>query len=232
LIRRGFLGLRAAPPPTDAAQTSLAPPTVPGVKGATSLPNGAAALGRSLSHPIASSSAVSKFELGYFWRVKDKVAKQLSKNKEILAETLVVKPGEGVERCSKEVHSVMNVASVVGTTWGGDDNKLLDLLSTRERKAKGMRELKNLDCSMSPVKSQCRRGGGGGGGGGGGVLGLNLHIHSPLKFIRGVGLLGVYFVLLGLFFARVYGLGCFSGCFILGCTVGLPMYAPRRFALF
>jgi hypothetical protein len=32
--------------------------------------------------------------------------------------------------------------------------------------------------------------------------------------------------LCGLFFARVYGLGCFSGC-----TVGLPMYAPRRFAL-
>jgi hypothetical protein len=132
---------------------------VPGVKGATSLPNGVAALGRSLSHPVASSYAVSKFELGYFRRVKDKVAKQLSKNKEILAETLVVKPGEGVEGCSKEVHSVMNVASVVGMTWGGDDNKLLDLLSTRERKAKGMRELKNLDCSMSPVKSQCRRGG-------------------------------------------------------------------------
>jgi hypothetical protein len=33
------------------------------------------------------------------------------------------------------------------------------------RKAKGMRELKNLDCSISPLKHQ----GGGGGGGGGGV---------------------------------------------------------------
>ena len=43
-------------------------------------------------------------------------------------------------------------------TWGGDDIKLLDLLSARERKAKGMRELKNLDCPMSPVKSQRRRG--------------------------------------------------------------------------
>jgi hypothetical protein len=121
----------------------------------------------------------------------------LSKRKkdlEILAETVVVKPGEGVEGCSKEVHSVMNVASVVGMTWGGDDNKLLDLLYTRERKAKGMRELKNLDCSMSPVKSQRRRG----------VLGLNLHIHSPLKFIRGVGLLGVYFVLRFFFFCKCW----------------------------
>jgi hypothetical protein len=52
---------------------------------------------------------------------------------------------------------VMNVASVVGMTWGGDDNKMLDLLSARERKAKGMRELKNLDCSISSVKSQHRQ---------------------------------------------------------------------------
>jgi hypothetical protein len=52
----------------------------------------------------------------------------------------------------------MNVALVVGMSWGGDDKKLLDLLSTRDRKAKGMRELKNLDCSISPVKCQCRRG--------------------------------------------------------------------------
>ena len=34
---------------------------------------------------------------------------------------------------------------------------MLDLLSARERKAKGMRELKNLDYSVSPVKSQRRR---------------------------------------------------------------------------
>ena len=50
------------------------------------------------------------------------------------------------------------MASVVGMTWGGDDKKMLDLLSARERKAKGLRELKNLDCSVSPVKSQRRRG--------------------------------------------------------------------------
>ena len=153
LIRRGFLGPRAAPP----APTSPTPYASPGVKGAASIPDGAAALGRSLSQPVASTSAVSSSQLGYFWRVKEKVAKQLSKNKELLAETMVVSPGEGVKGYSKEVYSVMGVASVVGMTWGGDDNKLLDLLSARERKAKGMRELKNLDCRMSPVKSQCRR---------------------------------------------------------------------------
>jgi hypothetical protein len=124
-----------------------------------------------------------------------------------------------VEGFSKEVHSVMNVASVVGMTWGGDDNKLLDSLSARERKDKGMRELKNLDCSMSPVKSQRV------GGGGGGLLVLNLLIPFPLKSIRGVGLLGVFvwpvlfffFFFLsgaccGLLCARV-GLGCFSWCY-------------------
>jgi hypothetical protein len=38
---------------------------------------------------------------------------------------------------------------------------MLDLLSTRdrmERKVKRMRKPKNLDCSLSPVKSQHRRG--------------------------------------------------------------------------
>jgi hypothetical protein len=101
----------------------------------------------------------------------------------MLAEVVVVNLGEGVEGYSKEVHSVINVASVVGMTWGGDDNKMLDLLFARERKAKGMRELKNLDCSISPVKCQRRRG----------ELGLKRIFPFPLKFISGVGLLGVLF---------------------------------------
>jgi hypothetical protein len=33
---------------------------------------------------------------------------------------------------------------------------MLDALTASERKAKGLRELKNLDCSVSPVKSQRR----------------------------------------------------------------------------
>jgi hypothetical protein len=154
LIKCGFFGPRAA-----SAPTSSAPPAMPGVKGAASILDGAAALGRSLSQPVAATSAVSKSQLGYFRRVKEKVAKQSSKNKDLLAETMVISLGEGVEGYSKEVNNVMGVASVMGMTWGGDDNKLLDLLSARERKAKGMRELKNLDCPMSLVKSRRRRGG-------------------------------------------------------------------------
>jgi hypothetical protein len=112
---------------------------------------------------VSSTSAVSKSQLGYLRRVKDKVAKQLIKNKELRVKVVIVNPEEGVEEYSKEVHSAMNMASVVGMTWGGDDSKMLDLLSAKERKAKGMRELKNLDCSISLVKRQCRRRPGGGG---------------------------------------------------------------------
>jgi hypothetical protein len=50
-------------------------------------------------------SFVSKSQLGYSRRVKEKVAKQLNKNKEMLAEVVVVNPGEGVEGYSKEVLS-------------------------------------------------------------------------------------------------------------------------------
>ena len=72
-----------------------APLALPRVKGAASILDGAVALGRSLSQPVASTSAVSSSQLGYFWKVKEKVAKQLSKNKELLAETMVVSPGKG-----------------------------------------------------------------------------------------------------------------------------------------
>jgi hypothetical protein len=62
----------------------------------------------------------------------------------------------------------MKFAPVVGMTWGGEDNKLLDMVSALDRrkpsfdvstsKVKGMRELKNLDCTLSPVKCQRQRG--------------------------------------------------------------------------
>jgi hypothetical protein len=136
-----------------------ASPALPGVKDAVSIPDGAAALGRNLSQSFDSNSGISKSELGYFRRTKEKVAKQLNKNKELLAETMFASPGKGVQGHSKEVHRTMGVASVCGMTWGGDDNKMLDFLSARERKTKGLRELKNLDCSMSPAKSQRRQGG-------------------------------------------------------------------------
>jgi hypothetical protein len=58
----------------------------------------------------------------------------------------------------------MKFASVVRMTWGGGDNKHLDLFSAFDKrkpsidvstpKVKGSRELKNLDCTLSLVK--CR----------------------------------------------------------------------------
>ena len=107
---------------------------------------------------MSPTSVISKSQLGYFRRVKDKVAKQLNKNKELLAEVVIDNTEEGAVEYSKEVHRTMKMAFVVGMTWGGDDKKMLDLLFSRERKAKGMRELKNLDCSVYLVKSQRRRG--------------------------------------------------------------------------
>jgi hypothetical protein len=62
----------------------------------------------------------------------------------------------------------MKFAPVVGMTWGGEDNKMLEMFSDFEKrkhfaevstpKVKGLRELKNLGRTLSPVKCQCRRG--------------------------------------------------------------------------
>jgi hypothetical protein len=121
----------------------------------------AAELGRGLSQSLPTTSPVSKSQRGYAKRVKEKVAKQLNKNKELLAESLVDVPVVGEEGYSNKVLGAMNLAPVVGMTWGGDDKKLLDLFSAmenKESKVKGLRELKSLDCTISPVKCQRRRG--------------------------------------------------------------------------
>jgi hypothetical protein len=92
------------------------------------------------------------------------VAKQPNKNKELLAEIVVDVPVVGEEGYSIRVLEAMKCAPVVGMSWGGDDKKLLDTFSAmenKEPKVKRLRELKNLDCSMSPVKCQHRRGVGG-----------------------------------------------------------------------
>jgi hypothetical protein len=71
-------------------------------------------------NPALIYSSVSKSQLGYYSRrVKEKVAKQLHKNKELLAEVVVETPVEGY---SKGVLDVMNLASVVGLSWGGEDD--------------------------------------------------------------------------------------------------------------
>ena len=90
--------------------------------------------------------------------MKEKVTKQLNKNKDLLAEAMVDIPmvGEGM------VFDAMNLASIVGLSWGGEDKKLRDMLTVTDEpvvetsapKGKGMRELKNQDCSISSVKGQ------------------------------------------------------------------------------
>jgi hypothetical protein len=72
-------------------------------------------------------SSVSKSQLGYSRRVKEKVAKQLYKNKEMLAKVVVETPVEGVDGYSKMVVAAMNFAPEVGLSWGGKDKNLLDL---------------------------------------------------------------------------------------------------------
>jgi hypothetical protein len=122
-------------------------------------------MGRSLSCPFSrmtergtpTNSFVSTSQLWYTWRVKEKVAKQLNKDKALLAEVVVdILVGED------RVLDAMNLALVVGLSWGGGDKKLWDLFSVIDKrepvvealapKVKGMRELKNMDCSISPVK--------------------------------------------------------------------------------
>jgi hypothetical protein len=152
MIKRGFFGPRAAVSSTVVIES---PPDPAGElirRGSLSV--GMADLDRDLSHPMSPKSGISKPELEYFRRVKEKAAKQRSKNKELLVEDL----DDGVQGYSNEVHRTMKMASVMGVTWGGEDKKMLDTLAVRERKAKGLRELKNLDCSVSPVKSQRRQG--------------------------------------------------------------------------
>jgi hypothetical protein len=46
----------------------------------------------------------------------------------------------------------------VGLTWGGEDNKWKPFVDVSSPKVKGMRELKNLDCTISLVKCQHLRG--------------------------------------------------------------------------
>jgi hypothetical protein len=89
LIRRGFFGLSAASPSLitadeNPAKTCFDSPFLPLVKGSTPHSDGVAELGRGLSQPFSPTSSVSKSQLGYSRRVKEKVAKQLNKNKELL----------------------------------------------------------------------------------------------------------------------------------------------------
>jgi hypothetical protein len=100
------------------------------------------------------NSSVSMSQLWYTQRVKEKVAKQLNKNKDLIAEVVGVIPVVGEDR----VANALNLTPVLGLSWGGEDKKLRDLVEASVPKVNGMRELKNLDCTISPVKGQRRRG--------------------------------------------------------------------------
>ena len=78
----------------------------------------------------------------------------LRHNNDLIAEAVGAFPVVGEDR----VANALNLAPVLGLSWGGKDNKLWDLFEASAPKVKGMRELKNLDCSISPVKGQQRRG--------------------------------------------------------------------------
>jgi hypothetical protein len=82
--------------------------------------------------------------------VKEKVAKQLNKNKELIVEAVEVIPVVGEDR----VANTLNLAPVLGLSWGGEDKKLRDLVEAAVPKVKGKREFKNLDRVISPVKGK------------------------------------------------------------------------------
>jgi hypothetical protein len=110
--------------------------------------------GTAVTKPIPINSFVSLSQLWYTRRVKEKVAKQLNKNKELIAEAVGVFPVVGED----QVADTLNLAPVLGLSWGGEDKKLRDLVEATVPKVKGMRELKNLDYDISPVKGKRRRG--------------------------------------------------------------------------
>jgi hypothetical protein len=71
----------------------------------------------------------------------------------------------GTKGYSKAVLDSMKFAPVVGMTWGGEDNKMLEMFSDFDKRKHSadvstpkIRELKNLDCTLSPVKCQHRQG--------------------------------------------------------------------------
>jgi hypothetical protein len=136
------LGCKAAPVKdkgSSALGSNSASSSIPEVSQVCSLPS------------AALISSVSMSQLAYSQWVKEKVAKQLHKNKELLAEA-VVDSQVGAKGYSKAALDVMKFAPVVGMTWGGEDNKLLGMVSALDKrepsfdvstpKVKGMRELK------------------------------------------------------------------------------------------
>jgi hypothetical protein len=90
-------------------------------------------------------STVSRSQIGYAWRVKEKINKQLQKNEDLFAKVVI----ETAENYSNVVLDAMKFTSTVGLSCGegSDEKSLLNIEEEREpytTKVKGKRELKNL----------------------------------------------------------------------------------------
>jgi hypothetical protein len=151
LIRRGFLGSRNVSPHPVVLKEVLPVFKTSDISTEDEASSISASSNRTVvTEPNPINSSVS----WYNRRVKGKVAKQLNKNKELIAEAMGISPVGGGDRVS----DALNLAPILGLSWGGEDKKLRDIIEATVPKVKGMRELKNLDCDISPVKDKRRRG--------------------------------------------------------------------------
>jgi hypothetical protein len=147
LLRQGFLGSRNASLSLPAVKE--ASPSIKGSKSVvkesqvcTSLKKHAAELGLRLSEPFPHMleggapiySSFSKSQIGYTQRVKEKMARQLQKNKGLFAEVAGETVEKGVENHSEAVQEAVKFASIMGLSCGegGDEESLLNLFSTIE----------------------------------------------------------------------------------------------------
>ena len=129
----------------DLSSQKLGPPIVESASSTvTNTPSWAAELGMRLHQPYPRMmesgatiySSVSKSQMGYKRRVKDKIAKQVHKNKELLAKVAAETPVEGVEGYSKVMLDAVKFTSTMGLSCGSDEKSLLELFSVIEEEKK------------------------------------------------------------------------------------------------
>ena len=147
LLQRGLLwSINVSPSPALGAKEysytvpKLGPLTTRSQTSTTTHPSNAAELGKRLhiSQPGMTDSCapiysfVSKSQQGYSWRVKNKIGKQLNKNKKLLAKVVAETPVVEVEGYSEVVLDAMDLAPTLGLSFGGDEKRLLNLFSDIE----------------------------------------------------------------------------------------------------
>jgi hypothetical protein len=130
LLCQGFLGSKNASHPLPAMKGASS--SVKGSKAVveeslvcSSSKKNAAELGLRLSEPFPRMLegaaliyfAISKSQIGHAQRVKEKIAKQMQKNKDLFAEVVVETVEKGVENYSEVVLDTMKFASTMGLSW-------------------------------------------------------------------------------------------------------------------